>query len=75
MGNDALLELLRDFIRESKEAAIVNAKEHKEVSACLSGVKLQINSVESICKNSDNIRKACFKTQDDIEARLRKVEL
>lgn len=75
METDPLLELLREFIKESKEASIINAKEHKEINVCLGQLKLKIGAVESLCQNADNIRQACFKKQDDFEARLREVEL
>ena len=75
METDALLELLKEFIQESKEAAIVNAKEHKDINKCLTAMKVQIGAVENLCQNSADVRKTCFKKQDDFEARLREVEL
>ena len=75
METDALLELLKEFIKESKEAAIANVKEHKDINRCLTAMKVQIGAVENLCQNSADVRRACFKKQDDFEDRLRKVEL
>ncbi len=74
MEHNALLDLLREFIREAKDASVINAREHKEINTCLTAVKLQIGTVEALCKNSENIRHGCFKTQEDIEGRVRAVE-
>lgn len=75
MDNDPLLALLKEFIKEYKESAIINAQEHKEINQCLSSVKLKLGSVEGLCQNSDRIRKNCYKKQDDVELRLRELEL
>ena len=74
MENDELLSLLKEFIKESKEADAVNVKEHKEINSCLNALKIKITKVESLCESSDNLRRTCFQKQDDIEERMRHVE-
>jgi len=70
-----LLSLLKDFIKEAKESAIANADGYKEINECLTKLKLQVSVVEGLCQGSVDIRRACFKKQDDFEVRLRDVEL
>ena len=70
-----LLSLLKDFIKEAKELAIANADEHKEINECLTKLKLQVGVVEGLCQSSADIRRTCFKKQDDFEIRLREVEV
>ena len=70
-----LLSLLKDFIKEAKESAIANADGYKEINECLTKLKLQVSVVEGLCQSSVDIRRACFKKQDDFEIRLREVEV
>jgi len=69
-----LLVLLKEFIVESKEADVLNTKEHKEITACNGALKIQLSKVEALCEAASTIRHDCFKKQDDLEDRMRTVE-
>lgn len=70
----AFFDLITNFIEENKG-------DHKEISVCLAQVKKQLSDgevrmtkIEGLCENSKEIRINCFKQQDDMEKRMRKVE-
>jgi len=74
MENNELLSLLKEFIKESKDADAVNVIEHKEINTCLNTLKVKITKVESLCEASEGLRETCYQKQNDIENRMRRVE-
>ena len=74
MENNELLLLLKEYIVESKEADVLNTKEHKEINACVNSLKIKMGKVETLCESSNTARETCFKHQADIESRMREAE-
>jgi len=74
MENKELLSLLKEYISESREADILNTREHKEINVCVNSLKIKMGKIETLCETSNTIRETCFKQQADIESRMREAE-